>query len=101
MHTPAAAVAWAEWAVWTCNTPQRVWVDQGLADQKSARPFHVGVGCTIRLNFIIGPRLFGYRIDTPDQASWRSSPGAGGRIHASPLRSTHRYAARDRRDSAR
>jgi len=20
MHTPAAAVAWAEWAVWTCNT---------------------------------------------------------------------------------
>jgi hypothetical protein len=20
MHTAAAAVAWAEWAVWTCNT---------------------------------------------------------------------------------
>jgi hypothetical protein len=28
MHTAAAVVAWAEWAVWTCNTPHRVTVEK-------------------------------------------------------------------------
>jgi len=28
MHMPAAAAAWAEWAVWTCNTPHRVTVEK-------------------------------------------------------------------------
>jgi hypothetical protein len=41
MHMPAA-VAWAEWAVWTCNTPQRVLVDQGLAGQKTGGAFLFG-----------------------------------------------------------
>jgi hypothetical protein len=45
MHTPAAAAAWVEWAVWTCNTPLRVSQSIKASPGKSRRGLFIWGEC--------------------------------------------------------